>query len=244
MTITSMDQINQLPDNKTIRAIITFDDGSTASRRVLKGDNEFAVYARRSRRRGHWYSSFKNGIVAIEPIAESVVDDATKWQKSWTRVLRMLETSGLWSELKDDIAIGLSIGYDKVKQAYDTYWECKSNDEKVEVIRKIDERLIAKTPEGTEYVCTHIVWDMCNPAKVKKMYFGKYDNGRHLGYIADAMANKTPYESGRIIAGYDITFEYNPTKNKAWYSEEYRGCGNGHYYLAINETHALFSEDD
>jgi hypothetical protein len=30
----------------------------------------------------------------------------------------------------------------------------------------------------------------------------------------------------------------------AWYSEEYRGCLNGHYYLMFDATHAIFYEDD
>jgi hypothetical protein len=44
--------------------------------------------------------------------------------------------------------------------------------------------------------------------------------------------------------GYDASFSYNPKLNKAWYSEEFRGCGNGHYYVALNSTHCLFVEDD
>lgn len=31
---------------------------------------------------------------------------------------------------------------------------------------------------------------------------------------------------------------------RAWLSLEFRGCGNGHYYLLINENSAVFCEDD
>lgn len=31
---------------------------------------------------------------------------------------------------------------------------------------------------------------------------------------------------------------------RAWYSAEYKDCGNGHYYLLINENQAVFAEDD
>jgi hypothetical protein len=31
---------------------------------------------------------------------------------------------------------------------------------------------------------------------------------------------------------------------RAWFSAEYRNCGNGHYYLLINENTAAFCEDD
>lgn len=31
---------------------------------------------------------------------------------------------------------------------------------------------------------------------------------------------------------------------RAWYSEEYRGCGNGYYYLLFDGKHAIFNEKD
>ncbi len=31
---------------------------------------------------------------------------------------------------------------------------------------------------------------------------------------------------------------------RAWLSQEYKGCGNGHYWDLINPTHAIFGEDD
>lgn len=244
MLITQMEQIAQLPDG-AIRANIHYRDGTICSRRIIKGNNSFLVWARRCTRRGHWYHSFYEEVVAIEPIPESKVDEATKWLKSWTKALNMINESGLWEDLKTDIELGLSIGYNKIKQAYFAYWSTSGNDTRIDAIRAVDDRLIGKTPEGIEYICTRVVWDMNGPAKIKKMYFGKYDNGRHLGYIADAMAIKKPYSSSRITTpGYDVSFEYNADKKMAWYSEEYRGCGNGHYYLAINATHALFGEDD
>ena len=33
-------------------------------------------------------------------------------------------------------------------------------------------------------------------------------------------------------------------KEKVWSSEELRGCGNGHYYIALDANTALFVEDD
>lgn len=77
----------------------------------------------------------------------------------------------------------------------------------------------------------------------KAMYFGKMWNETEKEQIAEVLANKEKY-SVRHQAGYDVSFSYNPKLNKAWYSEEYRGCGNGHYYIAIDATTALYVEDD
>lgn len=46
------------------------------------------------------------------------------------------------------------------------------------------------------------------------------------------------------LYNYDVGFSYNPKQKKAWYSEEFKNCSNGHYYLALNNTHAFFIEND
>lgn len=85
---------------------------------------------------------------------------------------------------------------------------------------------------------------MFNRPKIKSISFGnkgltEFNRNR----ITQALKNK---EKLSIFerANYDLTFEYNPEKNKAWWSEEYRGCGNGHYYLMLDDRHALYCEDD
>lgn len=85
-------------------------------------------------------------------------------------------------------------------------------------------------------------------AKIKTMIFHKdrWNNGKTeliRQNIAEALKNKTYYEC-KGFNGYDVSFEYDPDKNKAWYSEEYVGCGNGHYYLALDSTHAIYYEKD
>lgn len=91
-------------------------------------------------------------------------------------------------------------------------------------------------------------FSMVDSLKIKKMTFhtGKWNapiTQHKLEEIAHAIDTKTEYHtSGRN--GYDVSFEYNPETNRAWYSEEYKGCGNGHYYLALNRTHAIFYEND
>ena len=80
-------------------------------------------------------------------------------------------------------------------------------------------------------------------AKLKTMYFGKYDNARIKAEIKQALKEKRAYYVSRQV-NYDVSFNYTPEKNNATYSEEYRGCGNGHYYLALDESAAVYYEDD
>ena len=154
----------------------------------------------------------------------------------------MLDASGLWPSLVEDIETGLDIGYENILRAYGTSW----NDEAtLGGLLAIDSRLVNVSAEGNISLNTEIVWRMNSPAKIKKMFFGK--RGVDLFYrneIAYAMEHGETYSTPRLHAGYDVTFNYDPEHKKATYSEEYKGCGNGHYYLALNGTHALFYQDD
>jgi hypothetical protein len=181
--------------------------------------------------------------------------ESDKWVRSWTNVLNRLEKSGLWEDVASDVRIALAVGYDKMKQAYTQYWERHdyedlTNEDRHNAgkIKEIDERLVGYREDGTIYANTSIIWYMSKIAKVKKMHFGKkWYNDNKLGQIELHLMDKLPITvstDGRMTGGYDVTFNYQPEDNKAWYSEEYRGCGNGHYYLALDGTHALFYEDD
>lgn len=54
--------------------------------------------------------------------------------------------------------------------------------------------------------------------------------------------NKSTETTIRWRKVYDCTLSKND--GKAWYSEEYKNTGNGHYYLALDANHAIFREDD
>jgi len=111
-------------------------------------------------------------------------------------------------------------------------------------IKEIEPKLIKISKEtGEEYYNTIILQQLIYPLKIKKMNFDKYSNGDKSERIERAMQKRTQI-SIRGRTSYDISFEYDPEKNMAWYSEEYRDCGNGHYYLALNNKYAVFWEDD
>ncbi|MFA5395085.1 MAG: hypothetical protein WC346_03610 [Methanogenium sp.] len=218
------------------------------ARYFVTQDGRIARYARRLHKRGY----------AIDDLSRIIVEDKKriktpeqKWNESWFKVSKRLEKSGLYEDLLKNVHLGLEIGYEKIQLAYNLYWEDDKNLSYVEnqkrrdeEIKNLDERLLIDSHPNTE-----IIWYMKYPAKVKKMNFGKprWDDGstnkEKLQLIAKALKEKKEVSVGGRN-GYDISFSYNPKINKAWYSEEYRGCGNGHYYLALDATHALFYEDD
>jgi len=65
-----------------------------------------------------------------------------------------------------------------------------------------------------------------------------------------AILENRSYSSGRHhFNGRDVSISYEPDKTASsgyncWYSREYAGCGNGDYYLALDDKHVLFVERD
>jgi hypothetical protein len=60
----------------------------------------------------------------------------------------------------------------------------------------------------------------------------------YQSYITAAMASFLPFNysvEGKVCGD---------GQYRAWLSEEFKGCGNGHYWLLISPTHAIFAEDD
>ncbi len=242
----NLEQIEQEVKSQGGRAlaIFTYENGDKAKKRLgISSYGGVMVFRKYAKRYGYDIRNVLRGVVNIR-IQKPRYSKAEKWQRSWKKVIAKLQKSGLWKLALEDYKLGLEIGYEKIQEAYKAYWEEYEN--AAERVLAVDSRLVGYTDtEENEkpYVKTQILWYMYRSAKIKKMYFGKYNNQRYLEQIKEAMESKT---SCHVCAraSYDVSFEYKPESNRAWYSEEYRNCGNGHYYLALDATHALFYEDD
>ena len=102
--------------------------------------------------------------------------------------------------------------------------------------------IVSNDKEGNPYVETWYLWEMSD-CRTKSMYFGKYWNKHYKEDIKKAIENKEKITK-TARTSYDVSFNYDPEKNMAWYSEEHKDCGNGHYYLAVDEKTAWFCEND
>ncbi len=260
MTITTFEQVLTLPKYDKIKAKIIYKNGETSDSKISNEGKSLFIYAKGKKRFGLRFYDFAQ-FSSIEIKENKPENKAEKWLKSWTRVKNILEISGLWQDLLKDVKTALDIGYDKIQLAskqdgVDNTDENKkeleygeNNRINAEKIKEIDKRLIGYNDKNEIYALSSILWYMVYPARIKKMYFGKNKNSEILLEIANALKNNVEMSTGNDGnsyngQSYDTTFSYNPKSKKAWYSEQYRNCGNGHYYLALNSTHALFYEDD
>jgi len=225
------------------KAKLTYQDGEVYDVRLfVSQDSRICVLRKGSRRYGY---ILPYNVARIDLINEKKKAPEVVWRESWEKVANRLDRSGLWGDMLVDVRTALGVGYEKLQAAHAVYWQNDATTEsRVRDITAIDPRLIKSSPEtGQPYPDTSILYYMVRPAKVKKMWFGKYRTEDTLAEIALAMKNRVEYKTFEV-AGYDVSFHYVPERLQAWYSEEYRDCGNGHYYLALDATHALFYEDD
>lgn len=177
-------------------------------RAMIEEDGTVFVFGKGKRRYGRRYgdSEFIK-MFACKLSTQSEADEATKWERRVKNVIKKLEASGLWENLKTDFEKMLEGGY-----------------------------------ENRHENCGSIGWDACD-CITKSMYFGKFWNPIKKQTIKECMEKKESVRFSTRV-NYDVSFEYDAERNRAWYSEEYRNCGNGHYYLAIDGNTALFYEND
>ena len=164
-------------------------------------------------------------------------------------VVKTLAESGLWPEVKSrfEDLLAWGVTWEEKHEICDLSFSfARQNDpdwaKKVAVYAAKYPKIVYKDANGNYVFACEYLYELSD-CRTKSMYFGKWDNKRIKDEIKKRLESKTDY-TARETVGYDVSFEYKADHNKAWYSEEYRGCGNGHYYLALNNSQALFCEND
>lgn len=138
----------------------------------------------------------------------------------------------------------LEIGFEGMQKARAI--ERRGWDEDVtDELKAIHKGLVYTNSEGNEVIQSELIWKMSRNAEIKTIYFGKYRTDDIRQALKEAMENKEPFrEFEQVPNYYDVSVSYDPERMTGSYSEEYRGYGNGHYYLLLDHEHALFYEDD
>lgn len=213
-------------------------------RRGLKEtESNYFIFAKGKSRYGYRHMINEDFPVIYE--ADS--DKAKKWENRVKTVIKRLEQSGLWQELKEQYKNLLSLGYQnrqRIKEI-DGATACNGNSADNEEIKALAEQypfILVENSQGEKRLDTFYIWDM-SECITKSMYFGQWNNEQTKQAIKEHLNSGTRY-STHAYTNYDVSFEYNPESKKAWYREEYKDCGNGHYYLALDNSLALFCEND
>lgn len=207
------------------------------------------VYAPRQKRKGWRYTQerFLSFGYSMKPERKS--DENKLWHRRIERAKKALESSGLWENHLEWLNNLSKMTWKDKTEINEIYWAIpyseKQNIKSKEDNRKYFGDYVDKYPfifEDNGNVDTWYLWEESD-LKLKAMNFG-HSTDCYKRKIAQSISEKKSYSTGRIQVNYDNSFEYNAEKKQAWYSEEYRNCGNGYYYIALDSNIALFVEKD
>lgn len=214
---------------RTKKFRVTTSNGENKVMRLfVSASNSICEYKYKSKAYGYVipYSDVTSW-VDIKPIENTT--DFVKVKNFLTNVVKYLSASGLWEDIKNDYSTILAQGDDYLKHVLSLDWS--------------EQR---KYLEETIGVSFHVDSIICSARKgIVSINYDKWDRNAIRERAKQCIENGEKY-THRWEKGYDnsIEFSVHGGRKCGWYSTEYRGCGNGHYYLALDEKRAIFYETD
>lgn len=222
------DAVNFVRETRNRNYVVTV-NGTNYNLKLFVGGGKLGEYRKGSRTHGYAVSIERVELWdSIDLPNKDKQTPVEKLRKNITKCVKYLDASGLWNNINSTL---------KTLASY--------NDEQLNDIIKLDYSVFNKFITDNEmHLSYDELWSLIN-GKIKSINYDSYDKEWISNNFAKAIADKTNY-SWRWTKGYDNSIECKMVDDVmcAWYSEEYRGCGNGHYYLAIDAKHALFVEHD
>lgn len=208
--------------------VITSNGEKKVMRLFVSASNSICEYEYKSKAYGYVipYSDVTSW-VDIKPIKNTT--DFVKVKNFLTNVVKYLSASGLWEDIKNDYSTILAQGDDYLKHVLSLGWS--------------EQR---KYLEETIGVSFHVDSIICSARKgIVSINYDKWDRNAIRERAKQCIENGEKY-THRWEKGYDnsIEFSVHGGRKCGWYSTEYRGCVNGHYYLALDEKRAIFYETD
>jgi len=239
----NLQEIETLFESGITKMVATLDDGSKMNLRLFRGVNtkDLCYMRKGSRRFGYRLSNLIPRIESVKysgnkkeqlSVVQKEVEMLRKFKKAFTTTIH----KNLWGDMQDgysrlnisEFELVMAGAEDYPKTSYDVYTHLSkfSRDNNLHLITE------------NNYKTTTIKSQ--KPVEQERQYTSCVDN------IARHLDNKENF-SYHWRSKYDVSVSGKLCDDgvyRAWLSLEFKGCGNGHYYLLINENTAVFSEDD
>ena len=238
MTYEEIKKIVTHEDTKRYRVRLA--DGKTKVVRLWMGNWGIPCIIGKGRRHyGHELSASYdkyNDWVSLALVERKERDVYSTFMKRAKDAVKMLTESGLWKDIKENIEYFLSLSEEKRRELVS------------DIMEDSYEKFYLEVREGGKYnwvVCHQIYKSFAYKRCWKSIAWNRWERQRMTESVQTAITNKEEFRK-RWVNGYDNTLELSFEGNypRGWYSEEYRGTLNGHYYLLFDATHAIFYEDD
>ena len=203
-------------------------------------DGRIAIMGKGRKKWGHELSSWSDNYeewATLRLVEHNEIDYYKRFVKRATDALKMLTESGLWPDIKQSIEHFFALTESEQKElvndimtdSYELFYH--------EVYKENGKYSWVSGYQVFEAFVRKTCW--------KSIAWRKWERKSMSAEVAECIKNGTNFHR-RWENGYDNSVEIanRDGEKLAWYSEEYRGCGNGHYYLMFDATHAIFYEDD
>lgn len=207
---------------------IVYENGKTETKKLFVSDyGNVCEFKKRSSRSG-----YRIGVLNIASIEVKPKTPPIKVCRNNLRlVINYLSKSGLWTPMLMGAKFLSMMSDEELLTMRD--WDCYH--------RVMTNELANKGIAWFGGDCFNALFEK----SIKTMRFMSYDRDyqkRRLKESIDKKENLTY----RWRNGYDNHYEicFSEDYSRGWYSEEYKNCGNGHYYYLLDECHVLFGEDD
>ena len=214
-------------ESKNYNFVVTMANGDKERKRMfISRDGWVCEFKKRSRTRGRCISC--EGLwKSVEPVKANT-DKVSVCKRNTKSIIKYLTSSGFWPDILANMK--------KLQQLKDEDLEYLCECE-------YDEHNTFMEEHGIDHISPDMYYSLISKRGIITINWGDASNNWIKRGWLEALNEKRKY-SMRWTVSYDNSVEYNPEGERAWYSEEYRGCGNGHYYLLLDEKHAAFREDD
>ena len=211
--------------------------GSKVVRLWLHEDGRICAIGKGRRHYGHelisWQDHYEDW-ATLKLVEHKGTDRVSLVRRRAKDAVKYLAQSGFWPDIKKEIEYFL--------ENVDIEEFCKDME------KGSYENVYCQRGEGQKYAwcSTYQVFEsFYNKQCWKSIPWSKYNRQRESAELENAIKDKKDYRR-RWTNGYDNTIEitFADEYPRGWLSCEYRNCGNGHYYLLFDATHAIFYEDD
>ena len=241
--------------------MVTLTDGMTLALRMFVSDNNnVCFYAKGARSRGYMINLAK--VESIEAKQKRERNKFQQFHKNAEKAARLLKTSGFWPDICKRMEVQAAMTeqeYNDLMALYQEYWSIYdkkglTDDEQEKQQKAVREKFDAYYKErGAKSDFYH--FNQLN--ETKQIISVPYSNGGYskewqLNYVREIIeqvkaGEPDKHKSHCWQGGYDHSIEVRKNENGTiygWYSAEYKGTGNGHYYLLLDAEHAIYYEDD
>lgn len=241
--------------------ILLLTDGTTAQLRLfISTEQDVCFFAKGSRSRGYRLNLDK--VESIEAKQKKEQDKYKTFHRNCEKAASLLKASGFWPEICKRMEVQAAMTeqeYNDLMALYQEYWAIYDKkgltyDEQDQQQKAVREKFDAYYKErGADSDFYHFN----QLSETKQIVSVPYSNGgyskeRQVAYAREIIEQVKQGEAGKYKSFYwygSYDFHIEVRKNDdgtiyGWYSAEYKGCGNGHYYLLLDAEHALYCEDD